>query len=34
VGETGHGKSRNIIFSMKKKTKIINWEQDVLYTTV
>ena len=34
MGERGHGESRNIIFSMEKETKIISWEQDILYTTV
>jgi hypothetical protein len=29
VGQRGHSKSRGLcFFSMKKKTKIIKWEQD------
>ena len=34
MGDRGHGKSRNVIFSTEKETKIISWKQDVLYTTV
>jgi hypothetical protein len=35
VGQREHSKSRglNIFFSMEKETKIINWEQDFVYTT-
>ena len=32
MGQTGHGKSRGLyFFSVKKETKIINWEQEFLY---
>jgi hypothetical protein len=33
VGQRGAMKEQRIIFSMEKVMKIINWEQDFLYTT-
>ena len=34
MGQRGHSKSRGLLFfSMEKEMKIINWEQDSLYTT-
>jgi hypothetical protein len=29
----GQGKSRRLFFFYRKEAKIINWEQDILYTT-
>jgi len=34
LGETrGHRRNRGFFFSYRKEKKIINWEQDLLYTT-
>jgi hypothetical protein len=32
VGQRGSSKSRGLFFSVERETKIINWEQDFLYT--